>query len=268
MGIGVFRTFITLFHLTMKLSKRAISQYSNTSDRLALRVAILSYDTNPQTWYSWFEKRLGLADDVLEVGDGTGELWRHVDSSRASLTLTDFSSAMCNKLGELALPDVTVRQCDATTLPFSDANFDIVIANHMLYHLDDPKAALREFARVLRPGGRLHVALNERDHIVELLELGAAVGRPSPILDAARITAETAPDLLSAHFKDVTVARFPKKFNVPDPGPVLGYLASWSDELMTTAQEANARALIEQRITKEGSFKTQKNMVLFSARRS
>ena len=249
----------------MEPSKQAISQYSDTCDRLALRVAILSYDTNPQPWYSWLEERLGVAGDVLEVGGGTGELWRHIDSSRARLTLTDSSSAMCNKLRELQLPQATVRQCDAATLPFPDASFDLVIANHMLYHLDDPEAALREFVRVLQPGGRLRASPNGRDHIEELLALGAAVGRPSPILGAARITAETAPNMLSNHFKDVTMERFPGGFDVPDPGPVLGYLASWSDEPMTTAQEADARALVEQKISKEGSFKIRKYMVLFSA---
>ncbi|KAL8733936.1 MAG: hypothetical protein Q9181_003387 [Wetmoreana brouardii] len=246
-------------------SKQAISQYSDTSDRLALRVAVLSYDTNPETWYSWLEKRLGVAGNVLEVGSGTGELWRHVDSSRATLTLTDFSSAMCDKLRGLDLPQATVQQCDAATLPFPDAHFDLVIANHMLYHLDNPELALKDFARVLRPGGRLRASLNGRDHIEELLALGASVGRPSPILGAARITAETAPDLLSKHFNHVTMERFPGDFDVPVPRPILGYLASWSDEPMSTAQEADARALIEQRISKEGSFRVRKNMVLFSA---
>ncbi|KAI4146595.1 MAG: hypothetical protein L6R39_003407 [Caloplaca ligustica] len=252
----------------MDPSARAISQYSNTSDRLALRVAILSYDTNPQTWYSWLEQRLDVTGDVLEVGSGTGELWRHIDSSRARLTLTDFSSAMCDKLRELQLPQAAIRQCDAAALPFSDSSFDLLIANHMLYHLDDPEAALREFARVLRPGGRLRVSLNGRDHIQELLELGAAVGRESPILDAARITAETAPDLLSICFEDVSAERFPGAFVVHGPEPVLGYLASWSDEPMTAAQQADARALVEQKIEREGRFEIRKNMVLFSATRS
>ncbi|KAI4125133.1 MAG: hypothetical protein LQ338_004429 [Usnochroma carphineum] len=250
----------------MDPSKQAISQYANTSDRLALRVAILSYDTNPQTWYSWLGERLHVVGDVLEVGSGTGELWRRIDSSHARLTLTDFSPAMCEKLRELRFPQaISVKQCDAAALPFPDARFDLVIANHMLYHLDDPEAALGEFFRVLRPGGRLRVALNGRDHIEELLALGAAVGRPSPILDAARVTAETAPGLLGKYFGDVNVERFPGEFDVPDPGPVLGYLTSWGDGAMAVEQEADARALVEERIAREGSFRIRKNMVLFSA---
>ncbi|CAO1596687.1 MAG: hypothetical protein LQ349_002983 [Xanthoria aureola] len=257
-------------------SKRAVSQYATTSEKLAQRVAILSYDTNPQPWYSWLSSRLAIASakDILEVGSGTGELWQHVESSSSSslaaktITLTDFSAAMCDKLREShSHPPIsaTVKQCDAACLPFQDGAFDLVIANHMLYHLDSPEAALVEFARVLRPGGRLAVSLNGRDHIAELLELGRTVGRPSPILDAARITAETAPALLSKYFKDVTTERFPGDFDVPVAGPVLGYLASWGDEAMTGTQEADARALVETRIAEEGSFRVRKNMVLFLA---
>ena len=138
----------------------------------------------------------------------------------------------------------------------------------MLYHLDNPEAAVKEFARVLRSGGQLRVSLNGRDHIEELLALGVAVGRPSPILDAARITAETAPDLLSRYFKGVNVERFPGGFDVPDPKPVLGYLESWADEPMSPEQDANARILIDRKIKEEGSFKIRKNMVLFSATKS
>ncbi len=258
-------------------SKRAVSQYATTSEKLAQRVAILSYDTNPQPWYAWLSSHLDIASakDILEVGSGTGELWQHVDSSSSSsslaaksITLTDFSAAMCDKLREIHShppTSATVKQCDAASLPFEDSAFDLVIANHMLYHLDSPEAALVEFARVLRPGGRLAVSLNGRDHIAELLELGRTVGRPSPILDAARITAETAPALLSKYFEDVATERFPGDFDVPVAGPVLGYLDSWGNEAMTGQQEADARALVEKRIAEEGSFRVRKNMVLFLA---
>lgn len=42
---------------------------------------------------------------------------------------------------------------DVHSIPFDDASFDIVMANHLLEHVDDDHAVLREFYRVLRPGG-------------------------------------------------------------------------------------------------------------------
>jgi hypothetical protein len=45
------------------------------------------------------------------------------------------------------------HRIDATSIPFADASFDVLIAHHILEHIDDDARALAEFARVLRPGG-------------------------------------------------------------------------------------------------------------------
>lgn len=49
----------------------------------------------------------------------------------------------------------------AESLPFPDGCFDVVTSISVLEHVDDPKRALREMARVLRPGGRAFVAIPE-----------------------------------------------------------------------------------------------------------
>ncbi len=45
------------------------------------------------------------------------------------------------------------HQVDITRLPMSDGTYDVVIANHVLEHIDDDRKAMRELARVLKPGG-------------------------------------------------------------------------------------------------------------------
>lgn len=50
---------------------------------------------------------------------------------------------------------VTVEQADTTALPFDDDSFDAAVSLLMLHHVIDWETALRELARVLRPGGRL-----------------------------------------------------------------------------------------------------------------
>ena len=246
-------------------SARATSQYATTTGNLTARIALHAYGTNPQSWFAWLGERLPLAGDVLEVGAGTGELWHRI-GPRRRLTLTDFSPAMCARLREV--PGARVQRCDATRLPFRDGAVDAVIANHMLYHLDDPDAALREFARVLRPGGRLAVAVNGRDHLADLDALGPAMGRPDLAVGLHQndVTAETAPARVAAHFTDVTVERYPDELVVPAAEPILAYIVSMIGPL-TVAEESAARAAIEARIDAEGAFRVRKHTVLISATR-
>jgi ubiquinone/menaquinone biosynthesis C-methylase UbiE len=56
-------------------------------------------------------------------------------------------------LGERA----TVEVGDVTSLPFADDSFDLIVSSLSLHHWDDPRAAVPELARVLRPGGRVYV---------------------------------------------------------------------------------------------------------------
>ena len=81
---------------------------------------------------------------------------------RVQLTLTDLSAGMVDAATAAVapLPNIELadaRTCDAQELPFDDGAFDVVVANHMLYHVPDPTRAAAEFARVLdaqrRPDG-------------------------------------------------------------------------------------------------------------------
>ncbi|GAB4056477.1 class I SAM-dependent methyltransferase [Catellatospora paridis] len=245
----------------------AISQYATTTGNLTARIALHAYGTNPQNWFAWLGERLPLRGDVLEVGAGTGKLWTHVDHAGLDLTLTDFSPAMCEQLR--TVPGTHVRQCDATELPFADASFDAVVANHMLYHLDDPAAALREFRRVLRPGGKVAVAVNGSDHLAELNTLGPAIGRPELTLHATQndFTAQTGPAYLADHFTGVTVERYHCDLDVPAAEPILAYLASLAGEPLTREQRSAARDLVQTRIDAEGGFHVRKHTVLITASR-
>jgi SAM-dependent methyltransferase len=220
-------------------------------------MALHSYGTNPQNWFSWLAERLPLSGDVLEVGAGTGKLWELVVHRPRSLTLTDFSPAMCAQLGHIS--DADVLQCDACDLPFRDGSFDAVIANHMLYHLDDPDAALSQFARVLRPGGRVVVATNGRDHLRELEDIAASVGRPDLTIGGGQndFTAESGPRRVAVWFDDVVLERYPCDLDVPGPGPVLAYLDSLSERPLSPAQRAAVR----------GRFLIRKHTVLITGRR-
>jgi len=110
------------------------------------------------------EKALGSSRarfaDALEIGAGTGyfslNLLRAGAIRRA--TATDISPGMLETLAanaaDLGLEVETVVG-EAERLPFGDESFDLVFGHAVLHHIPDLDRALSEFARVLRPGGRL-----------------------------------------------------------------------------------------------------------------
>ena len=67
----------------------------------------------------------------------------------------------------------TYSQADAQELPFHDASFDAVIANHMLYHVPDIPRALKEVRRVLKPSGFCYAATMGLANMREMDELAA-----------------------------------------------------------------------------------------------
>ena len=92
---------------------------------------------------------------VLDVAAGTAVSTRALAATGAWAVATDFSVGMlaAAKTGK-ALPRVAG---DAMRLPFADESFDAVTISFGLRNVEDPAAALREFARVVRPGGQLLV---------------------------------------------------------------------------------------------------------------
>ena len=172
---------------------------------------------------------------------------------------------MCEKLREI--PGAEVVECDAQTLPFGDEEFDVVIASHMLYHLDDPQQALNEFARVLKQGGKVFISLGAKESGKETIALMEKIGRPSIIVQTTRITAETAPVYLGkAGFGEVEGERYLGDLEVPIVEPVLAYLRSLVEGL-SEEQEAMTRKVVEEKIGEEGCFRVTKEVVLFKARK-
>ena len=69
---------------------------------------------------------------------------------------TDISPGMLDVLSASAARlglEVETAACEASSLPFEDESFDLVVGHAVLHHLPDLDAAFREFRRVLRPGG-------------------------------------------------------------------------------------------------------------------
>ena len=117
----------------------------------------------------WVGERAGMAQRrqellaeasgrVLELGAGTGLNLRYYPDEIDELTLTEPAAPMIPKLERrLSRENREGRVVVATAeeLPFEDDSFDTVVSTLVLCTVDDPRRAIDETARVLKPGGRL-----------------------------------------------------------------------------------------------------------------
>ena len=98
--------------------------------------------------------------DALDAGCGTGFLSLELAALGHRVTGVDFAPSMLEiarrKASERGLA-VHFEQADAENLPFAGASFDLAISRHVLWTLPHPEAAIDEWKRVLRPGGRLAI---------------------------------------------------------------------------------------------------------------
>jgi SAM-dependent methyltransferase len=98
--------------------------------------------------------RAGTA--VLDVGTGPGTVAALAATRGARVAAVDPEPSMVSTASRL-VPEV--RLGALPELPFGDGEFDAVVANFVLNHVGEPRAAVGELARVTRPGGRVAVTI-------------------------------------------------------------------------------------------------------------
>jgi ubiquinone/menaquinone biosynthesis C-methylase UbiE len=133
---------------------------------------------------------------VLDAGCGRGDFSERLAGAGIDAVGLDLSERMVELTRARGIEAVVG---DIGTLPFPDASFDAVAANHVLYHLPDVDRGIAELARVLRPGGRLVATTNAVRSLGEMWDL---VGRD--LSERAEIfMRETGEAMLQPHFADV-----------------------------------------------------------------
>ena len=120
---------------------------------------------------------------LLDAGCGTG-LAALLAALRGAAVSAFDASAELVAIARGRLPERDIRQADLEALPYDDTSFDAVIAVNSVFYAADPGVAIRELARVVRPGGRVVVTTwgpPERcEYAAVITSLGALMPPPPP----------------------------------------------------------------------------------------
>jgi ubiquinone/menaquinone biosynthesis C-methylase UbiE len=156
-----------------------LSEQYGTEERLRIRIeAHQRYSERADDYLDWILDRLQPrpGDLVVDVGCGVGSIHPPLCTRGVRAVLgVDVSKAMVQasqrQANERGLP-VIVIEADAQALPLPDDAYDCAMANHMLFHVPDQRAALRELRRVLRkPHGRVVLTAAAPEHRSRLREI-------------------------------------------------------------------------------------------------
>ncbi|MBI5951994.1 MAG: class I SAM-dependent methyltransferase [Chloroflexi bacterium] len=211
-------------------------QYKDSSNLDARIVIHQKFSTNPQGWFNWiFDElvKLPAKAKILELGCGTGEMWKQcVDRIPAdwNITLSDLSDGMLDSAWRNLV--VTGRgfkfeKMDAQSIPYADGTFDAVIANHMLYHVPDRKLALTEIRRVLKTDGVLFASTVGENHMKEMYGWLKRINtNPGGGMFTNPFTMESGADQLRGLFSNVTQARYEDNLRVTEVERLIAYIRS------------------------------------------
>ena len=120
----------------------------------------------PQESRIFAQYGLGGRLHILDVGCGTGEITArlgelYTEASIVGVDLIERNLVLARKRCAALGARATFRQADAFALPFGGDTFDLVVCRHMLQAVPHPREAMAEMVRVLRPGGRLHLIVED-----------------------------------------------------------------------------------------------------------
>ncbi len=241
----------------MSEQEQVREQYA-TDANLRARIELHDrFSTSTLSYPRWVFDGYDFGDDadVLEVGCGNGMIWReNLDRIPPGwrLTLTDLSPGMVETARGVLGDRATYVATDVQELPFGEASFDAVIANHMLFHVEDRPRALGEIARVLRPGGQFRATTIGLEHLRRLRELVPPREGGQWEKTRERFTVEQVSKELAPFFVDVELEPYEDSLEVTELEPLLDFVRSRGD--VTEEELEPLRRAAEMEIAERGSF--------------
>ena len=214
--------------------KQQYSDDKNLSSRMNLH---LKHSTNKQGFFSWLWEQYKFFDNcrILELGCGNGAQWENridILPGGCNIILSDFSEGMVKIVREkyAEYTNFSFQQIDIQNIPFANETFDIVIANHMLYHVSDLTKALSEVKRVLKTDGKFYSSTNGERGMRPFLHNVFTHLYPEtkslPLAEKLTFTLQNGFEILSKHFSDVQKIDYEDSLLITETQDLLDWIKS------------------------------------------
>ncbi|MDB7985121.1 MerR family transcriptional regulator [Faecalicoccus pleomorphus] len=215
------------------LESSIVEQYKN-SNNLNVRISLHDqFSTNKTGWFNWLFKQIDFSkvNHLLEIGCGNGKLWenRNIDLRNREIFLSDISEGMVHEVRKKLGKDYNCIALDCQAIPFKDGYFDTVIANHVLFYVQNLEKGLSEICRVLKDNGIFYCSTYGKEHMKEITELVQSFDSKvelsqNSLFDIFGI--ENGKAILNKYFRSVQFIQYEDSLIVDEAQPLVDYIMS------------------------------------------
>jgi 2-polyprenyl-3-methyl-5-hydroxy-6-metoxy-1,4-benzoquinol methylase len=263
-----------------------LKQYADP-ERFNARIRIhAKYGTNKTPWPIWLFSLYHFPEHarIIEFGCGNGLIWK-VNSFRIShdwqIELTDFSSAMIESARSAIGPDwqnISFHVVDLSDYSSEARRYTNILANHMLYHIDDRSKALNAIYEALEPKGEFYASTVGLDNMLEMKKLVRGfTGNDNYALVQGNITdrfsLENGIAQLAAFFEDIRVVEYPDSLEITDTSDLVEYVLSCNNlvkdiQVLPEEQKDDFARYVDAKIKKDGKIHITKSSGTFITRKN
>lgn len=223
--------------VTINNLEKVKEQYQS-SENLSIRTNFHEiYSTNKKNFFDFLFEKYDFKKNskILEVGCGNAAQWyNHMEylPNSSTLVLSDFSQAMISSIDKsiTSKSNVKIEVIDIDDIPYPNEFFDIVIANHMLYHVSNIDRALKEVSRVLKKDGTFYATTNSDYGIRYYLNQILKEYNPltTSFSEKYSFSMQNGKKLLNSFFSNIDCIEYKDLLNVPDVAPLMKWIKSIS----------------------------------------
>lgn len=258
--------------------KELLQQYVDSSNLNANVKLQDRFSSNKHGWYNWTFNNIKLRkkSKVLEIGCGNGALWaKNIESlnDKVEVTLTDVCQDMIND-AKLNLDGYNkkfnFKIVDPNNIAYEDESFDIIIANHILFYMNDLDKVLSEIKRVLKVGGRFYCSTIGGDHMKELEELMIKFNSNIKISEeklSNKFGLDNGEYILQKYFTDIHKHLYKDELVVNDTKGILEYIYSIPGNILEVidTKKKEFEVYIDKNIQQNGAINITNSNGLFES---